>query len=539
MVEDADAQAGLGGDLLHASVRQPLAGKKAPGGLQDRRRRAEAFMDRAQLRQQLQRPRQPLLVRRHVEPLAGAGGVGKGHDDTAVSLDIGKNVHWYGCYRYDGRPVEVVAPQKVRSDTVGFAQFTATVDRLLATGQYPAAVLVAEHTGVYHEPWAWLIEEHYRSAMQPNALCPVTYRWLNPLLTQKRQAETSVRQHTSDRTAVAAVAACLADGLGHPAHLLTGADAQLRELVRGYEQVGQQLRYLARQIVPQVDRLWPGAIADVKQFRRAHPDLEPPTPIVETQALARDRLAVLLLYCPDPHQALALGAAGLIRLFHDHGYRAGAKTAEAILTSLRHSPLPPKTVATVYAARLQADYQRYVALAQASHDLEAQIADLVPQTAARFVATVPGIGPLLAARYLAPIGAAHYFATASQIWALAGYDVRTAESGDTQQVGHITQRGSPALRDVLYQIGFHTARRCPPIGETFLAARTRGLNEKAAVIHAAHKANRLCFTLLREQRPYEPATPAEEEHFRQRWQRFQQQLAQQRQRQAAQQRLAT
>jgi hypothetical protein len=456
-----------------------------------------------------------------------------------VALDIGKNVHWFGCYRYDGRPVELVAPQKVRSDLRGFADFTATVDRLLASGQFPAAVLGNEHTGVYHEPWAWRIDEHFRAAMQPGAACPVSYRWLNPLLTKQRQAEMSVRQRTSDRTAVAAVAACLAAGLGHPAQLLTDHAAQLREWVRSYEALSDQIRFAGRQIIPQVDRLWPGAIADVKQFRRAHPDLPPPTPIVETQALDRDRLAVLLQHCPNPHDALALGEAGLIRLFHDHGYRAGPKTAAAILAALRHSPLPPQPVAAAYAARLQADYQRYVALTAASQALEDHLTALVPSTPARFVDSVPGISPLLAARYVAPIGAVASFPTASQVWALAGYDLRSAESGDTKQLGHLTKRGSPYLRDVLYQIGFHTARHCPVIGAAFLAARERGLNETAAVIHAAHKANRLCFTLLRAERPYDPATPAEAQDFRQRWQRFQQAQARQRQRQAPQQRLAT
>jgi transposase len=456
-----------------------------------------------------------------------------------VAVDIGKNVHWYGCYRYDGRPVEVVPPQKVRSDTVGFAQFTATVDRLLATGQYPAAVLGNEHTGVYHEPWAWQIRDHYRAAMQPGAACPLSYRWLNPLLTKKRQDETAVRQRTSDRTAVQAIAACLADGLGQPAQLLTADLAQLRELVRSYDQLSRQVRHLGRLLAAQVDRLWPGAVADVAQFRRAHPDLDPPTPIVATHALDRDRLAVLLLYCPNPHAARALGAAGLIRLFHDHGYRAGPKTADAILAALRHAPLPPTDIAASYAARLQADYQRYVALTTAGQALETQIAASVVATPARFVDAVPGIGPLLAASYVAALGDPASFARASQVWALAGYDLISAESGDSKQVGHITKRGSPALRDTLYQIGFHTASQCPPIGEVFLTARERGLGETAAVIHAAHKANRLCFGLLREARLYEPATPAEEAHFRQRWHRFQAHCAKQRQRQASQQRLAT
>jgi hypothetical protein len=261
-------------------------------------------------------------------------------------------------------------------------------------------------------------------------------------LTKQRQAETAVRQHTSDRTVGQAIAACLADGLGHPAHLLTGADAQLRELVRSYDQVSRQLRHLGRQIMAQVDRLWPGAIADVQQFQKAHPDLAPPTPIVETHPLDRDRLAGLLLYCPNPYDALDLGASDLIRLFHEHDYRAGPKTATAILTALRHSPLPPKAVAAFYATRLQADYQRYAALRTSSQDLDAQITALVPSTAARFVDPVPGIGPLLAASYLAPIGRAAYFTTANEIWALAGYDLVTEESGDTTRLGHITKRGS-------------------------------------------------------------------------------------------------
>ncbi|MBU0491811.1 MAG: IS110 family transposase [Chloroflexi bacterium] len=67
-------------------------------------------------------------------------------------------------------------------------------------------------------------------------------------------------------------------------------------------------------------------------------------------------------------------------------------------------------------------------------------------------------------------------ATAAQIWALAGYDLVTAESGDTKRLGHITKRGSPAFRDALYQIGYHSASQCPPI----LDARARGRDQVAA-----------------------------------------------------------
>jgi hypothetical protein len=441
-------------------------------------------------------------------------------DDTLIiAFDIGKNVHWLGCY--DGRLHELLAPHKLRSDGAGFQQATAEIDPLLQSGRFACAVLGNEFTGVYHEPWAWLIADYYRAWLTPTAPCPLEYRWLNPLLTRQRQAETTVRLRSSDKTSVWAVAACLADGLGHPAHLYAGADAELRELVRSHAQLTSQQRHLLGQVLPQVDRLWPGAIVNLKQFQAAHPELEPPRPIVSTNALDRDRLAALLLYCPNPYDARALGADGLIRLFHAHAHRAGPKTVAPILELLQHAPLPPPAVAAIYAQRLQADYQTYAALAARITHTETALTALVATTAAQFVDSVPGISPVLAASYTSHVGDVAWYPSASQVWAMAGFDLVGAESGDTKRSGHITKRGQPAFRATLFQIGQHTAHHCPTIGLTYLAARTRGLDEVAATIHAAHKANRLCFALLREGRPYTPATPQETEEFQRRWQRFQ------------------
>ena len=47
-------------------------------------------------------------------------------DTLAIALDIGKNVHWLGCY--DGRLNVLVEPHNLRSDLGGFQQLTATVD---------------------------------------------------------------------------------------------------------------------------------------------------------------------------------------------------------------------------------------------------------------------------------------------------------------------------------------------------------------------------------------------------------------------------
>ena len=439
-------------------------------------------------------------------------------DTLVIALDVGKNVHWFGCY--DGRLNVLVKPHKLRSNLDGFRQMTATVDPLLTNGRFHQAILGHEFTGVYHEPWAWQIHKHYASHLSPRAACPLVYHQLNPLLIKKRREDHSIRRRSTDRLAVWAVAACLADGLGHPAHHLTPAEAQLGQLVRTYYQLQDQQQHLARQLIPQVDRLWPGAIVDVKKFCAAHPELEPPTPIVRTSALNRERVAALLLHTPNPYDALALGVDGLQALLRREVGRAGPKTVNAILSMLRQAPLPPPAIAAIYAHRLQTDFQAYVRLGDRIASLVTQIETLALDSDARFLNSVPGISPLLAARYQAAIIAASRFPSAACIWAFAGYDLVTDESGDTKRLGQITKRGAPTFRDALYQIGYHTARHCPPIGHTYLNARQRGLDQTLAVIHAAHKANRLCFALLRDRRPYRPVSPEEQARFHRRWQTF-------------------
>jgi hypothetical protein len=406
-------------------------------------------------------------------------------DTLVIAADIGKNVHWLGCY--DGRLNVLVEPYKLRSDLNGFCEMTETVDPLLTSGRFRQAILGHEFTGIYHEPWSWQIHEHYASYLTGQAAYPLTYHLLNPLLTKKRREDNSIRRRSTDRLAVRAVAACLTDGLGHPAHRLTPIEAQLDQLIRAYYQLQRQQRHLARQLIPQVDRLWPGAIVDVNKFRAAHPELEPPTPIVRTQALDRQRMAALLLHTPDPYQVLALGANGLQALLRRDALRAGRagpKTVNAILTMLRQAPLPPPALAAVYAQRLQADYQAYVLLSDRLAAQVSQIENHVPHTDARFLDSVPGIGFLLAARYQAAIISVDRFCKSSQIWALAGFDLVTDESGDTKRLGKITKRGQPTFRDALFQIGSpRSVARTPPATARPSATPISTLANVAWIIH--------------------------------------------------------
>ncbi len=124
----------------------------------------------------------------------------------------------------------------------------------------------------------------------------------------------------------------------------------------------------------------------------------------------------------------------------------------------------------------------------------------MPTSPAAVLVSVPGMSADHAARYLAAVGDINRFPSADHLWAFAGFDPVYEQSGDSAWVGHLSKRGDPAFRDTLFLIGQSTARHCPPIRQAFQRAYRRQPRRRVlATLHAAHKANRLLYHLLRTQ----------------------------------------
>jgi len=349
-----------------------------------------------------------------------------------VSLDIGKNVQWLGAYEgYDLKAV--MEPLKVRSDQSGFEQVTAVLDGLLACGQYPQVVLGHEPTGVYHEAWSRALAERYERHMQGEAGPPLSYQFVNPLLSKRKREElTKGRKRKTDRLDLRAIAYCLRDGQGQAAFLADEAAMRLQLWGQAYRRYQRQRQRLTIALLAQVDRLWPGALVNVKRFRKMHPDLPTPVPLVHSKPLERQRVRAILQHCPNPHHFLALGQEGIQAFYRQHIGRCGPATAQVAYQVVHNALLPPPDIAALLAAELQAEFDHYLNLEQRLDRLTAQAETLVPDSPAAVLTTVPGLSPLLAARYLAHLGHPQRFVSATEIWAFAGFDVVSEESGDFQ-----------------------------------------------------------------------------------------------------------
>jgi len=176
--------------------------------------------------------------------------------------------------------------------------------------------------------------------------------------------------------------------------------------------------------------------------------------------------------------------------------------------------LPPGISASL-AEQIQRLFLQYTAAETLVEEGRGRLVPLIPETPARHLPAVPGLGVMErmrtsafrrggAAAYLAGLGSPSRFHRAAEVWAFVGFDPIADGSGDKpERVGHLSKHGDPAARDTLYQMGFRVAQNYAPISITFLDAFDRGKSEVEATIHAAHRVNRMCFHLMQHDEPFE------------------------------------
>ena len=413
-----------------------------------------------------------------------------------IGIDIGKNVHCFSGYA--GIELHIIDPsQEVRSNRSGYETFRNWLQRQVTSTHYHPIVVGLEPTGIYHEAWAYAIQQDFANQIE--------FRFLNPYQTrQKRRQLQNGRRKKTDLIDAEAIAYCLRDGQGNPVCLPDQQNVRFDVWAAEFRQAYREHQRLQLSILTQWDRLWPGVLVNVKSFQKAHPQLKPPQPLVRSRPLERRLVRIILAENPNPYFWQTLDTEALPCFFREKGLRCGPITAQRIVQAAHEALLPPPHFADILAERLRNDFRHFMELVARLDQLQQQAECLVPYSPAAVLTTVPGIGAYLAAQYLAYVVDPHRFEHADQIWSLAGFDVQQDDSGDRRRTGRITRRGNPAFRNVLFSIGLNTSQYCPAIARTRKRALQHGKKHIGAIIHAAHKANRLCFFLLLHQVSYDP-----------------------------------
>src|SRR3989344_5426995 len=122
----------------------------------------------------------------------------------------------------------------------------------------------------------------------------------------------------------------------------------------------------------------------------------------------------------------------------------------------------------------------------------------------KYLDSIPGVSPFIAATILAELAPLNRFERMEQIVAFAGLDPSVKQSGGVRGThGPISKRGSPFLRHALYLAVFGSFSH-RPMNAVYKRYKEKGLHHNAIMCVLSRKVLRIAIALLRKRRTFDP-----------------------------------
>ena len=123
--------------------------------------------------------------------------------------------------------------------------------------------------------------------------------------------------------------------------------------------------------------------------------------------------------------------------------------------------------------------------------------------------TITGVGTTLAAVIFSEIGGdIKKFSSVPKLVAYAGIYPTSRQSGETKTDGRMSKRGSPYLRRAIWLSSTVAAFKDPALSRFYEKKRAEGKDHLTAIGHVCHKMLAIIFAVLRDNKPYVPASTA-------------------------------
>ncbi len=184
----------------------------------------------------------------------------------------------------------------------------------------------------------------------------------------------------------------------------------------------------------------------------------------------------------------------------------------AQLKSLAAHSVADSDLAAASAPALVALLQTLATMERRLRALDAQIAELTassvdPQTTA-LVQTIPGFGPINAARILAFLSSEILHSgsnrkVAARLQAFMGNDPRLKQSGQWKGHTRMSKRGVEMLRTAFFQCAFSAAQHDPELRAYYQRKRAQGKHHQVALSHLMRILTRRLVAVLRSATPYQ------------------------------------
>ncbi|OXM82275.1 IS110 family transposase [Paenibacillus rigui] len=216
-------------------------------------------------------------------------------------------------------------------------------------------------------------------------------------------------------------------------HLLEGVYADLRILMNLREKIMVGLGQVQRRIQNWLDRFFP-------EYQQVFKDWEGKASLIT------------LAEFPTPQEIIRQGASAILKRWKQDVKRAvGMKRAEKLVQAAR-TTIGLKEGLTAAKIELAAMLEQYELFSRQIEAIMIQVEQLLEQIpGTEEMLTVPGIGIVTLAGFLAEVGDLQGYEHGQQIIRLAGFNLKENSSGKKKGKSTITKRGRSRLRALLFR----------------------------------------------------------------------------------------
>lgn len=404
-----------------------------------------------------------------IKPQISRNGNGK---TLIVTVDIGKVMNT-GYYRYpDG---EDIKPFEFFNNGRGFAQFWDRICRGMKEGgdKVEEIVIGFESTGPYAEPLVHYLQKRKVRLVQ-----------VNPMHTKRLKELQGNSPNKTDQKDPRVIADIME--LGHALSLVIPKDcaAELRRLTQARERAMQRLTALFNQLQHLVFVIFPEFLRIFKDIRGKSAqyllkNLTTPQSIVE---YGPEALCIVL-------KRISRGRFGNKQaqaLYEEAHKSVGIQEGqESIVTEISHT-LALIEVLEQFIADVQEKMSTYL--------------KQIPYS--RVILSIKGIGDITAAGLIGEVGDFRQFKTIGEVLKLAGLNLFEISSGKHKGNRHISKRGRPLMRKLLFFAAINVVRKGGILHKTYQNYLSRGMEKMKALIAIARKLLGIIFALVRDQREY-------------------------------------
>lgn len=337
-----------------------------------------------------------------------------------VGADIAKKTHV--ARAIDFRGIELGKDCVFGNDHFGLLKLVSWMKELQRQHAKTEIILGIEPTGHYWFPLAeFLNRENVKVVI------------VNPHHVNKSKELEDNSPTKNDYKDAKVIADLVRNGKYSEPKLPTSVYADLRILMNLREKVMVNFGQVQRRIQNWLDRFFP-------EYGHVFKDWEGKTSLITLSEF------------PTPQEIVSLGTSAIVRRWKEDVKRAvGPKRAAMLLEAARNS-IGLKQGLSAAKIELKTLLEQYEMFARQLVDIMTEVEHLLAQIqGTKEMLTVPGVGVVTLAGFLAEVGDLSGYAHGQQIIRLAGFNLKENSSGKKKGKSSITKRGRSRLRALLFR----------------------------------------------------------------------------------------